>query len=275
MEPTLEAQFDDNRTLISTLHYLVQTQSDGHVRLETPDGRWGNLYLDGGRVVYVHTSEGKTAAHLADLTTREKGAFRFYKDVPAPEQTLRVLLTSLLPADIVLDDTASDSQRVVHLTGESVLIANENLTLQDNTASLNYIGVQMLLHIDGKRSLAVIAQLAQQPLESIIRIAQDLSDMKMLQLVGTRPLAVSPRFFTDLRRMAAPYFGPIVEFLIDDCIEDLGYDIDTFPPGHVSRLFTMLRQKLERDDWQDAFKKDFYLLCKQYGINLKKRKAKA
>lgn len=265
MIPTLEAQFDQ-RTLINTLHYLVQTQSSGQIRLETPNELWANLYLENGKVVHLDSSEGKTASKLAEITTWQAGSFRFYEGVAAPERTLKVMLQNLLPPAEGEEAKLNLAVSTIHLSGESVLTSNETMSLQDDTASINYIGVQMLLHIDGKRSLSAIAQVVGQPLDTIIAIAQDLCDSKMLQLVGTRPLYVSSSFFKDLHRMATPYFGPVAEFLIEDSVEDLGHDIANFPYSEIYKLFSLLRQHLNRSDWQIAFKKDFALLCRQYGI---------
>lgn len=173
-------------SLVDLLQLLAGAGRTGRLAIEHPHGP-ARIYFERGDVVHAefdgHAGETAVFALFAD----ERGTFEFMSGLPAPHRSVEVGTQNLiLEAVRRLDEARRDAgDEGVALEADVVPELAEREETADVTLGLPEHAV--LRHVDGRRSLGRIGELADLPFEEAARVAARLMAAGVLVVRKRRP----------------------------------------------------------------------------------------
>ncbi len=126
----------------------------------------------------------------------------------------------------------------------------------DNLGEFSLDGrmLSVLMEVDGRQSVGVIAKKMGMTLGAIRPVVSSLLQLKLIE-TGEDSLSVLDAEFLDtLKGRFALAVGPIAEVLIEDAAEDLGYTLNRFPSHRAAELVDLLARQIRREDKMNEFK---------------------
>ena len=123
----------------------------------------------------------------------------------------------------------------------------------------------LLVELDGKRSLAVIARKMGLGTGTLRRLISRLYSMRLVEPVGRRVSVLSNSFFEYLSVELSLALGPIADVLIEEAVHDLGQTRSGFSRTHAPELVDLLAREIRREDKRLTFKRNMVEKLREMG----------
>ena len=124
--------------------------------------------------------------------------------------------------------------------------------------SLDRRMLAILVEFDGIRTVAEIARRLNVDPETVFMTVRRLSALGLIEPVTDNGRTLSPAAIAYLTRQLARAVGPLAVILVEDAIQDLGYEPDGFPVARlnelIARLCTSIRKENKKKDFLNAVK---------------------
>jgi methyl coenzyme M reductase beta subunit len=114
--------------------------------------------------------------------------------------------------------------------------------------------LSVLMALDGKKTLGQIAQQANLNMATIREAVGKLLDLKLIEIVVIATQLLDHDFISYLISEMSIAIGPLGEVIVEDGLEDLGFNKATFPTHRVAELVNLLAQEIQRDEKRAEFK---------------------
>jgi len=124
----------------------------------------------------------------------------------------------------------------------------------------------LLIELDGKKSLAVIARKMGLETGTLKPLISRLLAMRLVEPVGRRVSVLSNGFFDYLSAELALALGPIAEVLIEEAVQDLGQKRSEFTRTHAPELVDLLAREIQREDKRLTFKRNMVEKLREMGV---------
>lgn len=174
-------------SLVDLLQMLVTEQSTGRLDVAHPRDD-GSLWFRNGRIVHAefdgHTGRNAVFALMAD----EKGSYEFVEDAEAPRESIKDAVEELLLDAIRRTDATRGRSREIRDTyiGDAVPTVMVDTGVADNLV-LQAEELRFLRHVDGRRSVIEVAELADLSMMAVRRIISHLLYIGALKVAQRRP----------------------------------------------------------------------------------------
>jgi hypothetical protein len=133
--------------------------------------------------------------------------------------------------------------------------------------SLDSRMLNILMELDGKKSLQVLSQRLGMSMAEIRGAMQKLANLHVVERIREPGAAVVPwEFFDYLNAQLSLAVGPIAGILIEDTVVDLGKRISGFPVPLVAELVDLLARQIRRKEKGVAFRQNMVRKMKEMGI---------
>jgi hypothetical protein len=123
----------------------------------------------------------------------------------------------------------------------------------------------VLMRIDGQKSLAVLSEETGFNLKQMRDIILRLIKLNLVVPASKKTSLMDDDFLACLKLTFSKAVGPIAQIIIEDTIEDMGYNISQFPVHQAAELIDLLSHEIQRDDKVLAFKQEMIQKIKQKG----------
>jgi len=125
--------------------------------------------------------------------------------------------------------------------------------------------LNVLMHFDGKKTLGQVAQDLGIEFSAIRPIVARLVKFKLVERVEAVVNAVDQEFITFLVSQLSVAIGPLGGIVVDDGLEDLGFNKTNFPAHRTAELINLLSQEIQREDKRIQFKQVMLKKIKEKG----------
>ena len=123
----------------------------------------------------------------------------------------------------------------------------------------------VLMELDGKTTLGALAAKTGLTMAALREIITYLLKLGLIEKVEKRIVPVDNQFFRHLLDELALATGPIAGVLIEDEVQDLGYDVNSFPSYLVSELVDRLAGEIRREEKKTVFIKSMVNIIRAKG----------
>jgi DNA-binding MarR family transcriptional regulator len=123
----------------------------------------------------------------------------------------------------------------------------------------------ILMELDGKATLGQLAGKTGLSMGSIRELIDNLLKIGLIEKVEKEVIPVGNDFFRNLLNELALAIGPIASVLIEDEIQDLGYDVNSFPSFLVTELVDKLAGEIRREEKKTIFIKNMVNIIRAQG----------
>jgi hypothetical protein len=125
--------------------------------------------------------------------------------------------------------------------------------------------LSVLMMMDGKKTLGQVAQQAGINLVDIRQIITKLINLKLVESVVRAVSIVDQEFFDYLVSRMAMALGPLGEIIVEDGLEELGFNKNNFPSLRIAELVNFLSQEIPREDKRIEFKQTMLRKIREKG----------
>lgn len=125
--------------------------------------------------------------------------------------------------------------------------------------------LSVLMEVDGRQSVGVIAQKLGMTLGAIRPVISGLLELKLIEAGEDALSVLDEEFLAVLRNRLALAVGPIAEVLIEDAAADLGYTPERFPTHRAAELVDLLARQIRRENKMTEFKQDMVNMIREKG----------
>jgi len=123
----------------------------------------------------------------------------------------------------------------------------------------------ILMELDGEATLGHLAGKTGLSMGSIRELIGNLLKLGLIEKVEREVIPVGNDFFRDLLDELALAIGPIASVLIEDEVQDLGYDVKSFPSYLVTELVDRLAGEIRREEKKTIFIKNMAPIIRTKG----------
>ena len=123
----------------------------------------------------------------------------------------------------------------------------------------------ILMELDGKATLGHLAGKTGLSMGSIRELIGNLLKIGLIEKVEKEVIPVGNEFFRNLLDELALAIGPIASVLIEDEVQDLGYDVNSFPSFLVTELVDKLAGEIRREEKKTIFIKNMVNIIRAKG----------
>lgn len=122
--------------------------------------------------------------------------------------------------------------------------------------------LNVLMELDGKRTTAEISRhLGMQPFD-VEQAVSELVQTGIAESIKKEEPIVPPPVFTKIRELLLKAMGPMGEYLLDDCIEELQESKERFPVCQLPELGESLAREIKRPEASLGFRQEVIKLIK-------------
>ena len=114
----------------------------------------------------------------------------------------------------------------------------------------------VLMELDGKATLGALAGKTWLTMGAIREVIANLFKLGLIDKVEKEIVPVDNGFFRNLLDELALAIGPIAGVLIEDEVQELGYDVSRFPSYLVTELVDRLAREIRREEKKAVFIKN-------------------
>ncbi len=114
--------------------------------------------------------------------------------------------------------------------------------------SLDSHMLQVLMQLDGKKSLSAIANSLNIDLATMKRVVAKLAELNLVEKPGLTVQGISKEFIDHMISQLANAVGPIAEVIFEDEIEHFGGDPKKIPKNRAAELITRLADEIPREE---------------------------
>jgi len=136
-------------------------------------------------------------------------------------------------------------------------------TTDDITLTSSLLNV--LLELDGKKNLGIIAQKTGLNMGEIRDVISMLLHLKLVESAAEDILMADDEFINFLNTQLTLAVGPIAEVLIEDEVASMDHGISSFPASRAAELVEILSTAIKREEKQSAFKLSMVNKLKEKG----------
>jgi len=123
----------------------------------------------------------------------------------------------------------------------------------------------ILMELDGEATLGHLAGKTGLSMGSIRELIGNLLKLGLIEKVEREVIPVGNDFFRNLLDELALAIGPIASVLIEDEVQDLGYDVKSFPSYLVTELVDRLAGEIRREEKKTIFIKNMAQIIRTKG----------
>ena len=113
----------------------------------------------------------------------------------------------------------------------------------------------VFMELDGKAPLNLVAQRTGLNMSTIREIIAKLMQNGLVEKEKQKIVVLDNDFFEYLMAQLSLAVGPIAQVLIEDEVENLGYELSQFPGHRVDELIEKLAQEIRREEKKNIFLK--------------------
>ena len=209
----------------------------------------GNIFFTDGEVIHAQCGSLNGIKAVQEIAVWTSGEYRFFVDEPADMQTV------IMGIDEVLAETTSHLRQMDKITSlipsSSAVYALEP-EIRDKDVQLKSIQWRVLTTIDGKKSIADIAQSINLGVSDCMKILYTLLRMGLLrdaaqqdsQEVRRSINLPATEFINSLKRALTQAMGPIAPYIIVETAEDLKADLLSDSTDQKAFLIETLSSKI-------------------------------
>ena len=123
----------------------------------------------------------------------------------------------------------------------------------------------VLMELDWKTTLGALAGKTGLTMGAIRDVIAYLLELGLIDRVEKRVVPVDKVFFRRMLDELALAIGPIASVLIEDEVQDLGYDVSSFPSYLVTELVDRLAAEIRREEKKAIFIKNMVNIIRAKG----------
>ncbi len=135
----------------------------------------------------------------------------------------------------------------------SKLILKRTVRADVGEVSLDSQMLNVLMELDGKKTLGQVAQSLNMNMKTLRDIASRLYQMRLCEAAAESMPALGRDFFNELSVELSKAMGPIADVVIEDEIADMGETQDRFPAHRAAELVDVLARQILREERKVAF----------------------
>ena len=120
---------------------------------------------------------------------------------------------------------------------------------------LDHQMLSVFMELDGKAPLGTVARKTGLNMSSMREIIARLMKNGLVEQEEQKITTLDREFFEFLMAQLSLAVGPIAQVLIEDEVENLGYELSRFPGHRVTELIERLAQEIRREEKKDVFLK--------------------
>jgi hypothetical protein len=209
----------------------------------------GNIYFSEGNVVHAQSGALTGVKSIYELAVWNSGEYRFFVDDMADVQTVNMNID-----DILAETTNHIRQmdKITTLIPSSGAIYALDPDIKEKEIQLKSVQWRVLTVIDGKRSIADIAQIAGYGVSDTMKILYTLLRMGLLRdaapqdtkAEGYRVELPETDFINSIRRALTQAMGPVAPFIIIETTKELDIDLFSDSTDHKAFLIETLSNKI-------------------------------
>jgi hypothetical protein len=212
----------------------------------------GNIFFTDGEVIHAQCGSLTGIKAVQEIAVWTSGEYRFFVDEPADMQTV------IMGIDEVLAETTSHLRQMDKITSlipsSSAVYALEP-DIRDKEVQLKSIQWRVLTAIDGKKSIADIAQGINLGVSDCMKILYTLLRMGLLrdaaqqdnQEVRRSINLPETEFINSLKSALTEAMGPIAPYIIVETAEDLKADLLSDSTDQKAFLIETLSSKIPNE----------------------------
>ncbi len=209
----------------------------------------GNIFFTDGEVIHAQCGSLNGIKAIQEIAVWTSGEYRFFVDEPADMQTI------IMGIDEVLAETTSHLRQMDKITSlipsSSAVYALEP-DIRDKEIQLKSIQWRVLTTIDGKKSIADIAQGINLGVSDCMKILYTLLRMGLLRDAARQDNQEIRRsinlpeteFINSLKSALTQAMGPIAPYIIVETAEDLKADLLSESTDQKAFLIETLSSKI-------------------------------
>jgi len=123
----------------------------------------------------------------------------------------------------------------------------------------------ILMELDGRATLGHLAGKTGLSMGAIRELIGNLLKLGLIEKVEKEVIPVGNDFFRNLLDELALAIGPVASVLIEDEVQDLGYDVNSFPSFLVTELVDRLAGEIRREEKKTIFIKNMVNIIQTKG----------
>jgi hypothetical protein len=125
--------------------------------------------------------------------------------------------------------------------------------------------LSVLMELDGKKNVAVVAKNAGLSMGIIRRVISKLFELNLIEPVEMAISRLDEDFFDYLKSQLAIAIGPIAEVIIEDVVIDLGHNLLQFPSYRAAELIDLISREIQREEKRNSFKQKMLSKIREKG----------
>lgn len=125
--------------------------------------------------------------------------------------------------------------------------------------------LSVLMALDGKKTLRQVAQGSGLNMATLREAAGKLVELKLIEKIETAVVVVDNDFISYMIAELSMAIGPLGEVIVEDGLEDLGFNRSNFPAHRAAELINLLAQEIQRDEKKTAFKQNMVKKIREKG----------
>jgi hypothetical protein len=125
--------------------------------------------------------------------------------------------------------------------------------------------LSVLMALDGKKTLGQIAQNAGLNMATMREAVGNLSALKLIEIVESTRHVLDQDFIAYLISEMSLAIGPLGEVIVEDGLDDLGFDRSNFPIHRTAELVNLLAQEIQREEKRNDFKQSMVKKIREKG----------
>ncbi len=151
-------------------------------------------------------------------------------------------------------------------SGEISFMVFRRVTRDDaGEFSLDGQMLSVLMELDGKKNVAVVAKNAGLSMGIISRAVSKLLELNLIEPVEEAISRLDEDFFDYLKSQLALAIGPIAEVIIEDVVADLGHSLSQFPSYRAAELIDLISREIQRGEKRNSFKQNMLNKIREKG----------
>ncbi|MCD6295994.1 MAG: hypothetical protein J7M30_02450 [Deltaproteobacteria bacterium] len=113
--------------------------------------------------------------------------------------------------------------------------------------------LNVLMELDGRKSLVVVAKNTALSMGVIRRVVSKLIELNLVEPVEEAVSVLGNDFFDYLNEQLSLATGPIADVLIEDAVDDMGFAPGRIPRHRAAELIDILARQIPREEKRIAF----------------------
>lgn len=123
----------------------------------------------------------------------------------------------------------------------------------------------VLMALDGEKTLGQIAQNTGLNMATLREAVGKLAGLKLIEIVQSSPNVLDQDFLDFLVSEMSMAIGPLGEVVVEDGLEDLGFNKSNFPTQRAAELVNLLAEEIQRDEKRNEFKQNMVQKIREKG----------